>query len=236
MATTVKTTTTAPAEMAPISLLPTYLMLVAVLKLKCKNVTDSDDADVYAACNALRLSVKKYRSFLAPLGKILPAASDLRAGLQGIEWEDHGGPIIHPAAFGKILKVFNRVERLYPSKLPGDEIHNSFFNVEKQASRRKRLEEGNVDLSEAEFVEEQYATLTQIRLSRQESKHSFNQLYKLLIASLVPQILILALVVAQWLLLKRRARAARKRNEKLAREQQLLGRLMEMRVETRQLE
>lgn len=236
MATTVKTTTTAPAEMAPISLLPTYLMLVAVLKLKCKNVTDSNDADVYDACNALKLSVKKYRSFLAPLGKILPAASDLRAGLQGIEWEDHGGPIILPAAFEKILKVFNRVERLYPSKLPGDEIHNSFFNVEKQASRRKRLEEGNVDLSEAEFVEEQYATLTQIRLSRQESKHSFNQLYKLLIASLVPQILILALVVAQWLLLKRRARAARKRNEKLAREQQLLGRLMEMRVETRQLE
>ena len=237
MTTTSKPTSTSPVEMAPIEMLPTYLMLVTVLNLKCKTVKEDDDANLIAACAALTLSVQKYRSFLAPLGKLLPAASDLRSGLSGVKWDDRDKPIISPEAFRKILKNFHKTETLYRVELPGDRIHDSFFSSEKLANRKEQLAtKSKLILTEEGFVEQQYALLTQARLSRQESGQSFGYLYQLMIASLIPQILILTLVLAQWLLLKRRARAARKRNEKIAREQQLLGRLMEMRTDPRSIE
>ena len=235
MTTSTTTATPVTGELTPISLLPLYLSLVSVLNLKCKNV-NSSEVDIKAACDAMTLSVRKYRSFLAPLGKILPTAADM-IKIDGLEFDPPSFSVISPETYKKIVKRFHKIERLYPTSLRGDQIHGGFFNPEqKQIREEKGKGAEGIILTEDDFVDIVFTILEQTRLARIEAGSQHDQIKGYLIASLLPQALILLLVVAQYLLMRHRTRKAKKRNEKIAREQQLLGRLMEMRQPPRMVE
>ena len=74
-------------------------------------------------------------------------------------------------------------------------------------------------------------TLGQVRMARQEAMQGSKQAKWLLIVSLLPQILVLTCIILQYMLLKKRELAAKRRNQQIARDRQLLDQLMERRRE-----
>ena len=232
------TTTPSPTvvDFAPIEIIPQYLLLVSILHKRCKNIGGSD-AKIVQACAALTLSTTKYREFINPLGSILPSLEELLA-IKSLEFHKPRESLLKPKIFKAALKTFRKLGTIYGDGLAGDSVHGNFFNKDNQKNRVDKIE-GRQELvfTEEDYLLQQFTILEQVRLSRSEGDQQRYQLKFLIITALIPQDLMLCLVIAQYLLLKKRARAAKKRNERNAREQQFLGRLMDLRnLEARQLE
>ena len=231
-------TTAAPASvpLEPLEILPQYLLILSILSTKCKDVAGKDDR-IVQACTALTLATTKYREFVNPLGKILPDVNTL-ANLDTLEFQAQRTSILSPAAYKAALKTHQRLDHVSTEILEGDNFFGNFYSKESQQRRDDRIE-GRDELifTEEEFILQQFTLLEQIRLSREENVTKHRHLKIFVIVALIPQVLMLILVVAQYILLKRRARAAKKRTERHNREQQLLGRLIDLRgAEARALE
>ena len=234
----VNMTTPAPTSvpLEPLDILPQYLLILSILSTKCKDVAGKDDK-IVQACAALTLATTKYREFVSPLGAILPDVNTL-ANLDTWEFQAMRTSILSPSAYKTALKTFQRLNHVSDEVLEGDNFFGNFYNKENQQRRDDRIK-GRDELifTEEEFILQQFTLLEQVRLTRQENVTKHRHLKIFVIVALIPQILMLILVVAQYLLLKKRARAAKKRTERHNREQQLLGRLIEIRgPEARPLE
>ena len=110
-------------------------------------------------------------------------------------------------------------------------MHASYFSKESKQQRARWMEEGKYTADWGDLVRLAVVTLGQVRLARQESNQSGKQEKWLLIGSLLPQLLILSCISLQYMLLKKRELAARKRNNQINRDRQLLDQLMERRRE-----
>ena len=214
--------------------LPVYLALVSIITIKCKKIS-AHETELKAACDSLSESVAKYRAMLEPLNSILPAVSDL-SGLEvkGIDFARLS--IVDPDTFQSILQTFQRETRIYDSTLPGDEIHAAYFSKENQEKRAGIIAKGGVTADWGELIELAIVTLGQVRMTRQESIQGGKQTKWLLVVSLLPQILVLTCIILQYMILKKRELAAKRRNHQIARDRQLLDQLMERRREGQQLE
>ena len=223
------TTTAAPMSLSQFESLPVYLALVSIVAQKCKTIS-SGESDLKLACDSLSDAVAKYRTVIEPLGSILPAANDLsNLDIPGLSFAQMS--IIQPNLFKGIMQTFQRETGLYDTRLPGDSMHASYFSKESQQQRARWMEEGKYTADWGDLVRLAVVTLGQVRLARQESNQSGRQEKWLLIGSLLPQLLILSCISLQYMLLKKRELAARKRNNQINRDRQLLDQLMERRRE-----
>jgi len=218
-----------PVSITPIEVLPVYLSLVGIITLKCKSVPSSE-ADLTAACTALSSAIAKYRAMLAPLSSILPAAKDL-AELEGKGFDISKYPIMDPEEYRGILRTLQREAKLYSSPLSGDEIHAAYFSKENIEKRDSLIASGKMKVSWGNIIESMIGALGQTRLIRQEMQNNDQGIKMLLIASLLPQILVLSCIIMQYMLLKKREMGAKRRNQQITRDRQLLAQLVERRRE-----
>lgn len=208
--------------------LPLYLSLVSIVTLKCKTIS-SEEADLKTACDALTASVAKYRKVLEPINSILPGAADL-SSLDVPNLDFARLSLIDPDVYKAHLQTLQRENRLYTSDLPGDQIHESLFSKEGQEGLAKMIT-GKSTAAWEDLIKLSLAILGQVRMARQESMKGDKQAKWLLIVSLLPQILVLTCIILQYMLLKKRELAAKRRNQQIARDRQLLDQLMERRRE-----
>ena len=223
-------TTTAPSvTFTQYETLPVYLALVSIVALKCKTIS-SEETKLKAACNSLSASVAKYRAVLEPINSILPQKSDL-SGLDVQNLEFTRLSLIDPDAYKILLQTLQREDGLYQAALPGDKIHASFFSKEGREKTAKLIASGRTTAEWGDLIKLSVVTLGQVRMARQEAMQGSKQAKWLLIVSLLPQILVLTCIILQYMLLKKRELAAKRRNQQIARDRQLLDQLMERRRE-----
>ena len=211
----------------PLENLSMYLTLVGLISLKCKSVPQSE-SQMKEACTSLTNAVAKYRTILAPYNTILPSVDDI-ANLNTEDLSLPKYPIINPQKYRSMLKTLQRETAVYPNVLTGDTVHSAYFSKEKKDAREVMTGSGKGAADWSDFFEVAFASLGQIRLMRQEQSKGGQATRTMLVAALLPQLLVLTCVIVQFVMLKKRQLAAKKRNQQIARDRQLLDQLMERR-------
>ena len=225
MATTAAPT---PVALSGGDIIPMYFALLSLAHQKCQVIPKSAQ-DVVDGCEKVTEAAQKYRSFMNELSAILPNSSEI-SDAHSITWNIPTPEAMEVSELQGGIKVLIKALAKYQQVLSGDDIHSSFFSEENRNALEQFAAATNPEQKRSRFwAHVSLATLTQTRLAREEMNLFEGHLYRLIIGSWIPQILILIFLAFQFALIKTRQRKVKKRAEREQRERLLLSRLISAR-------
>ena len=208
----------------PLSLLPLYLQLLALVKKNCVSVPDSE-TEKSSACKKIIDGTTLFKSILQPLDDLLPSTSQM-SELKDISWT-HPSTNETTIASKKLLRLISGTAALSKTPLQGDEEGDSFFSKERMSHINNLLTKEELpELGNYDQFDLTVQTLVQIRLARIADQKFFYWSKLMLVVALFPQLIILTFITIQFVLLKRREHKMRRNTQRITRERSLMQSLL----------
>ena len=217
------------AAIAPFTYLPMYMQLLAMTKKNCIT-TPGSDSTLSGVCTDLSAGVAKFRSELDGVKGILPTTAQM-AELQDIAW-------MFPStndttmASKQVIQLLLDVAAKTTKPLDQDNDVGSIFSEDRISVLEKDLNRDVLpDISRFDQADLLMQTLIQARMTRLEGIGFYTWSKVMMVVITLPQLLILAFIMIQFGILKRREHRMRKNTLKISRERSLMQSLLsEMRA------
>ena len=196
------------AAIAPFTYLPMYMQLLAMTKKNCIT-TPGSDSTLSGVCTDLSAGVAKFRSELDGVKAILPSTAQM-AELQDIAW-------MFPStndttmASKQVIQLLLDVAAKTTKPLDQDNDVGSIFSEDRISVLEKDLNRDVLpDISRFDQADLLMQTLIQARMTRLEGISFYTWSQIMMVVITLPQLLILAFIMIQFGILKRREHRMRK--------------------------
>ena len=206
----------------PSDFVETYTAVLAVIAAKCVDV-NSSQTQLHSACTKLKQGIVNLKEFVKPLNEILPVENDLTdlqtlSSLDNLSWQEE-------VRIGAEMLI--QVEKNHPHNFPEDDFQGSIFSPLRMAELQKFSLKAN-QLKKDPFLytmEVNFNSLAQVRGMRLQMQEYFSSLRWVLVASLMPQFILLLLLCINFVLNKRKQSKLRKKIKKAQESRELMGRM-----------